>query len=137
MSAIRVAMVTEVFFGDGAEERLVEILQEAKRQGADLAVLPEIPLNPWSPATKNALDEDAEDGSGPRHAMMARASTLLLFTSIAAIPAMQTGFGVILDLARAAGVSEEAGYRIGFGALAGLIAVAALIYAGARDVDET
>ena len=70
-------------------------------------------------------------------AMMARASTLLLFTSIAAIPAMQTGFGVILDLARAAGVSEEAGYRIGFGALAGLIAVAALIYAGARDVDET
>lgn len=69
-------------------------------------------------------------------ASMARASTLLLFVSVAAIPMMQTGFGAILDLAAAAGVSAVNGYRIGFASIGGLIALAAAIYAGAQDVDE-
>ena len=69
-------------------------------------------------------------------ASMARASTLLLFVSVAAIPVMQTGFGAILDIAVAAGVSPVIGYRIGFASIGGLIALAAAIYAGAQDVDE-
>lgn len=71
---LRVALVSEVFFDDTAAERLLEVLREARRQGAELAVLPEIPLNPWSPATRAAREEDAEPVDGPRHRMLAEAA---------------------------------------------------------------
>ena len=48
--SMRVALISEVFFDEAAGARLTEHLREARRQGAELAVLPEIPLNPWSPA---------------------------------------------------------------------------------------
>src|SRR5204863_9537746 len=71
--SLRVALISEVFFDEnsgepapnalggletapkalGALERLTQHLREARRQGAELAVLPEIPLNPWSPATRD------------------------------------------------------------------------------------
>src|SRR5205085_2883628 len=41
---------------------------------ADLAVLPEIPLNAWSPATKTPADHDAEPEGGPRSQAMAEAA---------------------------------------------------------------
>src|SRR5437764_8670653 len=63
---LTVALISEVFFGDGAGERLRERLGEAKSRGADLAVLPELALNPWSPATKSQRDDDAEAPDGPR-----------------------------------------------------------------------
>src|SRR5882724_301232 len=66
-STFRVALLSEVFLGDGAADRLVARLTEARGQGAELAVLPEIPLNPWSPATAVPRDEDAEPPEGPRH----------------------------------------------------------------------
>ena len=69
--AIKVALVSDVFFGPGARERLHERLVEAKEAGADLAVLPEIATLPWAPATKEARDEHAEPPGGPLHTMQA------------------------------------------------------------------
>ncbi|MDG2292613.1 MAG: carbon-nitrogen hydrolase family protein, partial [Phycisphaerales bacterium] len=47
-------------------------LNEAKSQGAQLAVLPEIVVLPWSPATPEPRDEDAEAADGPRHSMLSQ-----------------------------------------------------------------
>ncbi|HZV01184.1 MAG TPA: carbon-nitrogen hydrolase family protein [Planctomycetota bacterium] len=69
---VTVALVSDVFFDRDAEARLCSRLGEAKGKGAALAVLPEIPLNPWSPATKEARADDAEPAGGPRAQMLAR-----------------------------------------------------------------
>lgn len=69
-----VALVSDVFFGADAATRLRERLRQAREQGADLAVLPEIPLNPWSPATKEVRDDDAEPKGGPRHQILMNAA---------------------------------------------------------------
>lgn len=69
-----VALVTEVFHDDTDNQRLVGRLLEARAAGAGLAVLPELPLNPWSPAHKTARDEDAEAPEGPRHQRLASAA---------------------------------------------------------------
>lgn len=66
---LTVALISDVFYGSDAQQRLLARLTEAKNAGAELAVLPELPLNPWSPATKNARDDDAEAPNGPRHIM--------------------------------------------------------------------
>ena len=69
---LAVALIRDVFYGDGAAERLHSRLTEAKRRGAALAVLPELPLNSWAPAGKNPRDEDAEAPQGPRHQLLSR-----------------------------------------------------------------
>lgn len=69
-----VALITDVFETPADEPRLIERMREASRLGARLAVLPEIPLNRWAPATKAAIDDDAEAPDGPRHRMLARAA---------------------------------------------------------------
>ena len=69
MDELCIAMISDVFFGNSAKDRLVKRLQEAKIDGAQLVVLPEIACNPWSPATKNICTEDAEDLGGPRCCM--------------------------------------------------------------------
>lgn len=71
-STLTVALISDVFFDESAEERLRARLQEAKAQGAELAMIPEIACNPWSPATTNPLDSDAEPVNGPRHQMQQR-----------------------------------------------------------------
>lgn len=71
---MRVALVTEVFFDDPEGSRLQEHLTRAVDAGADVAVLPELPLNEWSPYSKVARSEDAEAVGGPRQAMMSRAA---------------------------------------------------------------
>src|SRR2546428_5486692 len=53
---------------------LRDALKRAHSQGAQLAVLPEIPLNAWSPATKVRQDDDAEPPAGPRHRAMSEAA---------------------------------------------------------------
>ena len=63
---LTVALVSEVFWEADGAQRLRQRLAEAADRGADLAVLPEIPLNPWRPATKDAHDDDAEPMDGPR-----------------------------------------------------------------------
>jgi predicted amidohydrolase len=74
MTRLGVALVTEVFFDDPDGARLREHLEEAKRSGADVALLPELPLNEWSPYSKVARDEDAEQVDGPRQRRMAEAA---------------------------------------------------------------
>ena len=64
---LTVALVSEVFWEADGAQRLKQTLAEAADRGADLAVLPELPLNPWSPATKEARDDDAEAHGRPAH----------------------------------------------------------------------
>jgi len=72
--ALSLAIITEVYPDPPAWELLPAALAEAKALGAELAVLPEIPLNPWSPASKAPLDEDAEDVYGPRQKALSAAA---------------------------------------------------------------
>ena len=63
---LTIALISEVFWEPDGTARLADRLREAADRGADLAVLPELPLNPWSPASKDARDDDAEPMDGPR-----------------------------------------------------------------------
>jgi predicted amidohydrolase len=72
--SLTVALLSEVFVGDDAGRRLGERLEEAAGLGAGLVVLPELPLNDWSPASPHPRDEDAEPPFGPRHGMLSRAA---------------------------------------------------------------
>lgn len=69
-----VALIAEVFHEPGSLARLDALLAEARRGGAELAVLPELPLDPWSPATRVPRGEDAEPPRGPRHQALAAAA---------------------------------------------------------------
>ena len=71
---LTVALISDVFFTPDGPSRLRERLREAAARDAAVAVLPEIPLNPWSPATRRRLDEDAELAGGPRHQQLASAA---------------------------------------------------------------
>ena len=71
---LTVALVSEVFWEPDGLGRLGERLDQCVERGADLAVLPELPLHPWRPATKEAKDEDAEPMDGPRARAMAHAA---------------------------------------------------------------
>jgi predicted amidohydrolase len=71
---LTVALISEVFFEADGVARLQDRLAEAAERGADLAVLPELPLNPWRPATKVPVDGDAEEESGPRTRAMSEAA---------------------------------------------------------------
>ena len=69
-----VALISDVFHDVNGPARLASCLQEAKSRGAELAVLPELPLNPWSPATEVPREEDAEPPEGPRHQVLSGAA---------------------------------------------------------------
>lgn len=71
---LTLALVTEVFPTAADQPCLVEHLERCRELGAELAVLPELPLNPWSPATAAARDEDAEPPGGERHRRQAEAA---------------------------------------------------------------
>lgn len=73
-SSLNIALITEVFFDDIDGERLTRRLCEARAAGADLAVLPELPLDPWVPATPETDPADAEDPQGRRHRLQADAA---------------------------------------------------------------
>jgi len=71
---LAVALVSEGFWEGDGRIRLKQRLAEAAELGADLAVLPEIPLNAWSPATKGLRADDAEPMGGPRTTAQAEAA---------------------------------------------------------------
>jgi predicted amidohydrolase len=71
---LTVALISEVFWEPDGTDRLRDRLAEAADRGADLAVLPELPLNPWSPATQDPRDDDAEPMDGPRMTAQADAA---------------------------------------------------------------
>ena len=73
-STLTVAIVTDAFPTERDWPRLLDLLKEARGRGGEVAVLPEIPLNPWSPASRVALEEDGEEVDGPRQRFQARAA---------------------------------------------------------------
>jgi predicted amidohydrolase len=73
-AALEIAIVHEVFWGLGADARLTSRLRDARRLGAELAVLPELPLDPWIPAARVPRDGDAERPGGPRATLLSRAA---------------------------------------------------------------
>jgi N-carbamoylputrescine amidase len=73
-ATLTVALISDVFYTADGPDRLRARLREARERGAELAVLPEIPLNPWSPATSHARDDDAEPPEGPRQRVLAAAA---------------------------------------------------------------
>lgn len=73
-TSFKIALISDVFYESDAAERLLQRLSEAKARGAEIAVLPEIPLNPWAPATKNQRADDAEPPGGPRATLQSDAA---------------------------------------------------------------
>ena len=71
---MRIALISDVFFDAGGQSRLVARLRAARERGAAIALLPELALDPWSPATAVARDEDAEPPGGPRHRRLSDAA---------------------------------------------------------------
>ena len=69
--SLTLALVSEIF---STEDELVSCLEAARNQGADLVVLPELPLNEWSPATKKARIDDAESSGGWRETIQCNAA---------------------------------------------------------------
>ena len=74
-ASLRVAIIHEVFHGADRRERLRERLTQAHDAGAALALLPELPLHRWVPATRNPRDDDAEPPGGERHRLMAETAS--------------------------------------------------------------
>ena len=64
---LNMGLIHDVFFGDGAAERLDGLLDQAKAGSAELAVLPELPFDRWIPGTREVRDADGEAPGGPRH----------------------------------------------------------------------
>jgi predicted amidohydrolase len=71
---LAVALVRDVFVGAGSALRLEACLGEARARGAELALLPELPLNAWCGAVRERRAEDAEPPGGARHQAMAAAA---------------------------------------------------------------
>ena len=71
---LRAGLITEVFPEPSDESRLIGLLSRAREEGADLAVLPELPFNGWAPGTKQPRPEDAEAPGGPRQTRMMMAA---------------------------------------------------------------
>lgn len=57
-----------------------------------------------------------------------RANALNLLIATSAIPVMQVGFGLVIDLAAVAGATDAMSYRIAFGSMASVIGLAILSY---------
>jgi predicted amidohydrolase len=73
--AFRIAFIHDVFYDTDGGARLGALLGEAKGAGAQLALLPELPLNDWAPARRRRREEDAEEPEGPRHRRLAEAAS--------------------------------------------------------------
>jgi predicted amidohydrolase len=71
---LAVALITDVFHGADGASRLHDRLREARTLGAEAAILPELPLNPWRPVVRAPVDDDAELENGPRQRSMEEAA---------------------------------------------------------------
>ena len=72
--SLSVALISDVFFDRDPSRRLGSRLEQARELGADLVLLPELPLNPWSPAKREPRKEDAEPPKGERHRLLSQAA---------------------------------------------------------------
>lgn len=71
---LTVALISEVFWQPDGAGRLEARLDQAVERGADIALLPELPLNAWRPSTKVPQDDDAEPMDGRRATLQAEAA---------------------------------------------------------------
>lgn len=71
---LSVAVITQVFPEESHWPRLLTVLEEARDRGGELVVLPELPLNPWSPVSRISREGDAEEVDGPRQVLFSRAA---------------------------------------------------------------
>src|SRR5919204_5968058 len=71
---LTIALISEVFPQRDDTPRLNDALARARSLGAELAVLPELPLNHWSPATKRQDKRDSEAPRGWRYQTMSDAA---------------------------------------------------------------
>ena len=69
-----IALISEVFWQEDGSKRLLKRLFEARDMGAQVAVIPELAMNPWSPSTKTPKDSDAEPPGGPRSQLQMEAA---------------------------------------------------------------
>ena len=69
-------------------------------------------------------------------ASMARAAALLSLVSVAAIPVIQMGFGIILEWSAAFGMERSAQFQLAFFILGILIISASTVYATSKQADE-
>lgn len=69
-----ISLVSDLFFGKDSERRLHGRLEEARAAGAALAVLPELPLDPWYPAGQEPAAEESELPGGRRFKTLANAA---------------------------------------------------------------
>jgi len=80
-TTLAVALITETFHDQDGPERLKVRLGQARAEGAELAVLPELPLHPWFPATKEprpGMVEGPGEGRERRQAEAAAAAGIAL-----------------------------------------------------------
>ncbi len=75
MPDLRIALLTQVFPSHDDNTRLVDALEEARRREAELAVLPELPLDRWMAVERTPRDDDAEAPEGSRHRRLAAAAS--------------------------------------------------------------
>ncbi len=65
-----------------------------------------------------------------------RASTLLLLVSVAAIPILQVGFGMVIDLGERMGLERQQEYGLAFGMVGIVILLCLAIYATSKHVNN-
>lgn len=71
---LTVALISDVYWQPDGADRLRQRLAEVAARGADIAVLPELPLHAWRPSTRDTRDEDAEGMDGARARRQAEAA---------------------------------------------------------------
>ncbi len=86
-----VALISDVFCEEDAEVRLLARLAEAKEMGAQLAVIPELACNPWSPATHHTLQSDAEPLGGLRTLLQSRCARAAQIGLVGAVMTTEGG----------------------------------------------
>lgn len=115
------------------------ILTAAVVSGGSLVALAAFPLySPWAATALLLIMTFSQQFYIPLAAhmqrlfpnrLLGRASAILSFVSVAGIPIMQSLFGVVLDLTRAAGFDQSESYRFGFAYMAISILIGTAIYA--------
>ena len=73
-ASLTLALISDIFDAPNEATRLTDLLRHARSLGAQLAVLPELPLNRWAPATQTPCDDDAEPPNGWRQRMLGAAA---------------------------------------------------------------
>jgi predicted amidohydrolase len=71
---LRVALIHDVFHDPAGPRRLGERLAAARAADAHVALLPELPLDPWVPAERRPRAADAEPPGGPRERLLSAAA---------------------------------------------------------------